>query len=297
VLYCQDCHWIAACHQCDARLTYHLVDQKLICHHCGTIARTLQSCGACQSTQILPLGLGTQRLEETLQSLFPDFPVRRVDRDSTRKKGKLAGFLTELQTGRPMILVGTQMLAKGHHFPNLTLVAMVDIDSGFFSSDYRAMEKMGQLVLQVGGRSGREGKSGKVIIQTQFADQPILKTLINEGYEPFINLVLTERKLNQLPPFRFHCLIRAESTQKQRAMDFLEDVARQPNPNRKVDVLGPVPANMEKRGGRYRAHLLLSSHSRASLHQVIAARIKLAETSKLANLVRWSVDVDPSELF
>ncbi len=297
VLYCQDCQWIAACHRCDARLTYHLADQKLICHHCGTISRLIKSCGSCSSTQVLPLGLGTQRLEETLQRLFPAFPVHRVDRDSTRQKGKLEGFLKELQTGKPMILVGTQMLAKGHHFPNLTLVAMVDIDAGFFSSDYRAMEKMSQLILQVGGRSGRESKKGKVIIQTQFADQPILKTLLDEGYDAFASLILTERKQNQLPPFNFHCLIRAESTRKQRAMNFLDDLARQPKPHRNVDLLGPVPANMEKRGGRYRAHLLVSSHSRSALHQVIAETIKCAQASQLAKQVRWSVDVDPSELF
>lgn len=297
VLYCPDCQWIAICHRCDARLTCHLAQRKLMCHHCGTIKPLTSTCLECQSHQLVPLGLGTQRVEETLSSMFPGYPVHRVDRDSTRRKGTLEKLLTEVKSGQPRLLVGTQILAKGHHFPDVTLVAMLDIDTGFYSADYRSMEKTGQLILQVGGRSGRENKAGNVIIQTQFADQPILRQLIQEGYTSFANTILSDRQLHQLPPFSFHCLIRAESPQKQIAMNFLEDVAREPLPNDSVELLGPVPPTMEKRGGRYRAQLLFSSQSRNMLHRAIAVKILVAEQSKLSKRVRWSVDVDPVDLF
>jgi primosomal protein N' (replication factor Y) len=159
------------------------------------------------------------------------------------------------------------------------------------------LEKTGQLILQVGGRSGREAKAGKVIIQTQFADQPILRQLITEGYTSFMSTVLSDRRANQLPPFCFHCLIRAESPQKQIAMDFLEDIAREPWPDNSVELLGPVAPTMEKRKGKYRAQLLLSSQSRKLLHRAVAAKIVVAESSKLSKRVRWSVDVDPIDLF
>lgn len=297
VLYCPDCQWIATCHRCDARLTCHLAQRKLMCHHCGTITTLTSTCAGCQSQQLVPLGFGTQRVEETLSSIFPGYPVHRIDRDSTRRKGSLEKLLAELKTGQPTLLVGTQILAKGHHFPDVTLVAILDIDAGFFSADYRSMEKTGQLILQVGGRSGREMKTGKVIIQTQFADQPIFRQLIQEGYASFATTLLNDRQSNLLPPFCFHCLIRAESPHKQVAMNFLEDVAREPLPTDSVELLGPVAPVMEKRNGRYRAQLLFSSQSRNMLHKAIAAKILVAEKSKLSNRVRWSIDVDPIDLF
>ena len=268
-----------------------------MCHHCGTITALTTTCAQCQSQQLVPLGLGTQRIEETLSSIFPGYPVHRIDRDSTRRKGSLQKFLTELGTAQPMLLVGTQILAKGHHFPDVTLVAILDIDTGFYSADYRSLEKTGQLILQVGGRSGREIKAGKVIIQTQFADQPILRQLIKEGYTSFASTILSERQANQLPPFCFHCLIRAESPQKQIAMDFLEDIARESWSDNSVELLGPVAPTMEKRKGKYRAQLLFSSQSRKLLHSAVAAKILVAEKSRLSKRVRWSVDVDPIELF
>jgi len=297
VLYCSDCQWIATCHHCDARMTYHLAERKLMCHHCGTITPLTTTCAQCQSQQLVPLGLGTQRVEETLSSIFPGYPVHRIDRDSTRRKGSLQKFLTELGTAQPMLLVGTQILAKGHHFPDVTLVAILDIDTGFYSADYRSLEKTGQLILQVGGRSGRESKAGKVIIQTQFSDQPILRQLIKEGYTSFASTILGDRQANQLPPFCFHCLIRAESPQKKIAMDFLEDIARGSGPGNSVELLGPVAPTMEKRKGKYRAQLLFSSQSRNMLHKAVAVKILVAEKSKLSKRVRWSIDVDPIDLF
>ncbi|MCZ6502374.1 MAG: primosomal protein N' [Gammaproteobacteria bacterium] len=296
VLYCPDCQWVAKCRRCDARLTYHLEQRSLICHHCGIRTSIFDKCGECQSFQLLPLGMGTERVEETLSSIFPTYPVYRIDRDSTRRKGALENVVQKVQSGQPTILVGTQMLAKGHHFPNVTLVAMLDIDAGFFSSDYKAMEKTGQLILQVGGRAGREAKQGKVVLQTQFADQPMLQQLIKDGYSVFAETILTERKLNSLPPFSFHCVFRAESPQKQTAMQFLEDVSRESLSSASVEMLGPIAPVMEKRAGRFRAQLLFSSQSRNSLHQVVDEKIKAAQHSRLLNRVRWSVDVDPADL-
>ena len=268
-----------------------------MCHHCGTRTRLPHHCQDCQSTQVLPLGLGTQRVEESLKSLFPSYPVLRVDRDSTRKKGSFEKVVEELQSGVPTILVGTQMLAKGHHFPDVTLVAMLDIDSGFYSSDFKSLEKTGQLILQVGGRSGRAAKPGTVILQSQFTDHPLLQSLIKEGYTAFSNAILSDRKANQLPPFSFHGLIRAESMQKKVAMDFLEEIASNTTPTSLVEVLGPIPALMEKRAGRYRSQLLIESQSRSALHQAVSQLVQTAERSKLMNRVRWSVDIDPVELF
>ena len=296
VLYCPDCHWIAKCSRCDARLTYHLEQRSLICHHCGTHTSIFDNCRQCQSFQLLPLGMGTERVEETLSSIFPTVPVYRIDRDTTRRKGALADVVHKVGTGKPAILVGTQMLAKGHHFPDVTLVAMLDIDAGFFSSDYKAMERSGQLILQVGGRAGREAKQGKVILQTHLADQPMLQQLIKEGYSVFADTILAERKLNGLPPFSFHCLFRAESPQKHTAMQFLEDVSREPLSNPSVEMLGPIAPVMEKRAGRFRAQLLFSSRSRILLHQSVDEKIKAAQLSRLLNRVRWSVDVDPADL-
>lgn len=267
-----------------------------MCHHCGAQTSIFDNCRQCQSSGLLPLGMGTERVEETLSSIFPTYPVVRVDRDSTRRKGALAELVGKVQSGKPTILVGTQMLAKGHHFPDVTLVAVLDIDAGFFSSDYRAMERTGQLILQVGGRAGREAKQGKVVLQTHFTEQPMLQQLINDGYSAFADTILMERKLNGLPPFSFHCLFRAESTQKQTAMQFLEDVSKESLSSPSVEMLGPIAPVMEKRAGRYRAHLLFSSRSRNLLHQAVDEKIKAAQVSRLLNRVRWTVDVDPADL-
>ncbi len=297
VMMCSSCRWIAQCQRCDAKLTYHLKQNTLVCHHCGTMHRNITRCQACGDRHVAPIGLGTQRIEQTLKTLFPAFPVLRIDRDSTRRQGAMASFVEEINRGEPAILVGTQLLAKGHHFPDVTLVAMLDIDASFYSSDYRALERLGQLVLQVGGRAGRAGKSGRVIIQSEFASQPLLKKLISEGYTSFARELLKERQDLQLPPYQFHVIVRAEAHSSQMAHDFLEAVmtAREPDPT--VNLLGPIPALMEKKAGRYRHLAILTARDRASLHRELDKRINLAEQSELARKVRWSIDVDPVDLF
>jgi primosomal protein N' (replication factor Y) len=297
VILCRDCGWIAECTRCDARMTYHQTLRKLICHHCGTQTKVHQRCGACQSTQLVPLGLGTQRIEQTLNAIFPEQNIIRIDRDSTRKKGSFEQIMDDIKQGNPAILVGTQLLAKGHHFPDVTLVAIVDMDAGFYSADYRAIERMGQLLLQVGGRAGRESKPGTVVIQTQFPDQPILKTLISDGYQTFCQQLLDDREQYKLPPFTFQALIRAEANSTGLALQFLSDINENNIKSPGFKVLGPVPSSMEKRAGKHRAQLLLTSTNRRSLQKGLSHCITLAEQSKQSRRVRWSVDVDPIDLF
>tara|TARA_E500000331_G_scaffold357860_1_gene421316 strand:- start:54 stop:2222 length:2169 start_codon:yes stop_codon:yes gene_type:complete len=296
VLLCPECHWMANCARCDARLIYHLSRERLICHHCGFESRVPKQCTKCQSPSLLMLGLGTQRIEEHLKSLFPDTRVMRIDRDSTRLKGSFDSLLDEIAEGKPAVLVGTQMLAKGHHFSNVTLSVMVEIDSSFYSSDFKAIEHMGQLILQVGGRSGRAEKSGTVVIQTHFPEQPVLKQLISDGYGAFADTLLQERRETSLPPFSHQAIIRAESTSPTLSLTFLDEVAKVKAPPL-VDLFGPFPSSMEKRQGRFRAILLLSSRSRQQLQRELDKRIISAEQSRQSKKVRWSVDVDPIDLF
>lgn len=297
VLLCRGCGWIAQCHRCDARLTLHQHLGALICHHCGSQARISRACPECESDQLLPLGAGTQRLEEALAEQFDRWPLIRIDRDTTRTRDAMEKHAARIEKGEPLILVGTQMLAKGHHFPNVTLVAMIDMDAGFYSANFKAPERTAQLVLQVGGRAGRAEKPGTVAIQTHLPDQPIFRRLIDEGYARFADDLLAERETHELPPFHHQALIRAEATGKTHPLDFLENLAAKLAPHPSVSVLGPVPASMERKAGRYRAQLLLTAKNRKSLGRYLDHCIEIAEASPDARKVRWSVDVDPVDLF
>jgi len=296
-LLCHACGWLAECRRCDARLTYHAPLRALLCHHCGSQAPLPDRCPSCQSTQLVPLGAGTQRIEGALQKLFPGQTIIRIDRDTTSRKSAFNEILEQLDNDQPAILVGTQLLAKGHHFPNVTLVAIVDMDSGFYSADFKATERMGQLLLQVGGRAGREQKPGTVALQTHFPEQPILRTLIHQGYRVFAKQLLEERQVNDLPPFAHHALVRAEASKKTDAMAFLAVLQRQLKPHPSVSVLGPVVANMERRAGRFRAQLLFSASNRRDLHQSLDACLQLIDANPPRRHLRWSLDVDPVDLF
>jgi len=291
VLLCRECGWIAQCNRCDARLTVH--NNSLKCHHCSSSRPIPRSCPECRSQALVPLGAGTQRIEQVLNGLFPDTNVIRVDRDSTRAKGAMEQVVAEITTGGAAILVGTQLLAKGHHFPSVTLVAIPDMDSGFYSADFKAIEKMGQLLLQVGGRAGREDKAGVVCLQTHFPNEPVLQTLITDGYTAFAQILLAERQTNELPPYVFHALIRAEAVKRDEAMLFLQNIANALPNTPSTMVLGPIPSLMEKKAGKYRAQLLLSSNLRGPLHQLLAECITLIAATKTNRNVRWNIDVDP----
>lgn len=297
-LLCHDCGWVADCPRCDAHLIYHRGSQRLRCHHCGTERPVVEACPQCRSQELRPLGSGTERLEGVLNDSFPLARIVRVDRDSTRRKGSMEAVLTDVRAGEIDILIGTQMLAKGHHFPNVTLVGIVDADGGLFSTDFRAAERLAQLVIQVAGRAGRGDEPGEVIIQTHHPDHPLLRALIASGYERFADEALVERRLAGLAPYVFMALLRAEAPDRETPAVFLQEAreAAEPVAGEGLELLGPVPAPMERKAGRWRAQLLVQSASRSRLHGLLDAWLPRVEALKTARRVRWSLDVDPQEM-
>jgi len=261
VMMCDACGWMAQCTRCDTRMTYHYGAAHLRCHHCGSQKNLVTKCEGCGASELQAVGQGTERLEKTLSMYFSNYSIVRIDRDSTRRKGSMSDMLARIQNNEHQILIGTQMLAKGHHFPNVTLVAIVDADSGFFSADFRALERMGQLLLQVAGRAGRQEKTGKVVIQTRHSDHPLLFQLLHENYQKFSDTLLTERKQTELPPYAFFALFRAEAHNSQYAMDFLQQIKNKIH-DKNISVMGPLAAPMPRRAGKYRAQLLLQSKQR-----------------------------------
>ena len=244
---------------------------------------------------MVPVGLGTERLEESIKLLFPNAQVRRIDRDTTRKKSAMKDFVNEIKAGQVDILIGTQMLAKGHHFPDVSLVGLVDMDGALYSSDFRAPEYAAQLITQVSGRAGRADKAGEVIIQTHHADHQMLQQLITSGYETFATTVMNERIVAQLPPHTFNALFQAEATYLGHAKTFLQEVKqilKQHNQN-SVDLLGPVPAFYTKKAGKFRYQLYIESDNRLHLHQLLNACLLDIEKLKSASRVRWRMEVDP----
>ena len=299
-LLCHQCGWTAQCLSCDSKLTVHRARGRLICHHCDYQQPLPHQCPSCGSSELMATGEGTERSEDFLQQRFPDYPVIRVDRDSTRKKSALEDFFATADSGEPCVLVGTQILAKGHHFENVTLVVILDADSGLMSADFRSHERMGQLLTQVAGRSGRGKISGKVLVQTHQPEHPVLDQLFNCGYSKLAQQLLNQRQQGMLPPFRSLTLIRAESSQPQLALDFLNR-ARQISEKQLasitgIDILGPLPALMEKRSGRYRYVLQISSVARGNLQRLLTEVVFALENRKKDNKIRWSIDVDAQEL-
>ena len=297
-LICASCGHIAECVRCDSRMTVHAHDRSLRCHHCGSTGSLPDTCSEC-GAEVKPLGEGTQRLEETLRLRFPGARVQRIDSDSTQQKGAINAALAVAEQGDADILVGTQMLSKGHHFPNLTLVGIVNADQGLFGTDFRSSERLAQSIVQVAGRAGRESRRGEVIIQTAFAEHPFWQQLLQGGYSKVADVTLAEREQSRWPPFTRLALLRAAAPRKQDAHALL-DIARQHVEARNDDhlrVLGPVDAPMARRAGRFRAQLLLQSTARKSLHIVLAALRPLLEDEPAGRKVRWSIDVDPIELF
>jgi primosomal protein N' (replication factor Y) len=298
-LLCHDCGWIARCQRCDSHMTLHQAKNKLRCHHCGAERRAESACPSCQGTSLIPVGEGTERVESSLNQLFPDNKVIRIDRDTTRRKGSLESILQDVHGGEARILVGTQMLAKGHHFPNVTLVGILNIDQGFFSVDFHALEKTAQLIVQVAGRAGREEKPGTVMLQTHYPDHPLLQTLLNAGYDEFARQAMVEREQANLPPYSYMALLRAEAVDARQPIEFLQEAKAmaQQHETANVEFWGPLPSPMEKRAGRYRAQLFIQSLDRAALHRLLAPWIRALEKSRLGRKVRWSIDVDPVDVY
>ena len=293
-LSCQECHDIIACQRCNKAYTLHQKQQLLICHHCGGQRRVPKQCNQCGSVRLLPLGQGTEQLEQRLSQLYEHYSTVRIDRDSTRRKGELAKLLQAVNEQKYQLLIGTQMLAKGHHFPNVTLVAVLDVDGALFSYDFRAAEQMAQLLIQVAGRAGRASKPGKVLVQTHYPQHPLLQDLVHNGYHHFAKQALEERKLAKLPPFSYQALLRAEANYPSYPENFLRSLTQTPLVD--CEFAGPIPAAMEKKAGKYRYHLIMQSTQRKALHLAIKQLLLEIKSNRFYNKVRWSIDIDPLDL-
>ena len=297
-LFCPACGWVAPCPRCDARLTVHRRDQQLHCHHCGSERPMPQSCPDC-GEPVKPVGQGTERIEETLAEIFPDVPLARLDRDAMRRRGALEETLERITRGEARLLVGTQMLAKGHHFPGVTLVVVLNADQGLFGTDFRASERLAQTIVQVAGRAGRAERAGEVLIQTEYPEHPLLARLATGGYDEYAVAALEERREAGWPPYTRIAVLRAEAPRREPAQLFLERArgTATADVTGSVEVLGPAAAPMERRAGSYRAQLLLRAAGHGPMQRMLAAWLPAVEALPEARKVRWSIDVDPAELF
>ena len=294
---CKVCGWISNCERCDALMTVHKNPLKLHCHHCEAQKPYPNKCQSCDSNDFLTYGFGTEKIEEFLQNYFPNIKTLRIDSDSTRKKETLNEYFSEIRKGKPMILLGTQLLAKGHHFPDVTLVGIIDADSGLFSADFRGSERVAQLMTQVSGRAGRDKKPGRVILQSYCPDHPQIEEIITGSYDKFAKKLLGERKSLKIPPFSFQAKIFAESPKSLISRDFILNLLNQSKIDEKirmnVRIIGPLPSVMEKKSGVYRWELSIFSKSRSNLHKYLDVMQSRLYDPKLSKQVRWSIDVDP----
>ncbi len=293
---CPACGWLALCEHCEMRMTLHRQPPALICHHCNHRSALPTRCPKCARDHLLAVGLGTQRTEAGLAGMFPGVPLQRIDRDTIRSQKRLEDSLQLINSGAPAILVGTQMLAKGHHFPNVTLVAIINADAGFCSADFKAPERTAQLIVQVAGRAGREERPGEVWVQTYQPDNPMLRALIEEGYQGFARREMANRRAAGLPPFRPMALLRAESKNAEEALAFLntcrDALGRQRAEG--LEILGPAQAPIQKVANRYRYQLLVLADNRRTLHKGLRACSAVQSTS---GRLRWSLDIDPYDSF
>jgi len=298
VILCKECAWISECTRCDARMTFYKNRNILKCHHCLREERVPENCPNCNSEDLLQLGEGTQRIETKLKELFPSVSIARIDRDSTSKKNALEERLAEIQAGKFQIIIGTQMLSKGHDFPNVTLVGILNVDHGLFSTDFRATERLAQLIVQVAGRAGRSKKKGKVLLQTYLPEHPLLNCLLSQGYGAFSQQALNIRKECALPPYTTMLLIRSRANQLDLTQNFLQDIknliSRDQLPN--LTIYGPIPAMMERKAGMYQSQLILFAQHRKTLQQNLGRWTESLAKRPLAKRVRWSIEVDPLEL-
>ena len=254
-------------------------------------------CPECGAHNLTAVGQGTERVEQTLARHFPNVTMARIDRDTTRTKGAMSQYISDIKNDKYQLLIGTQMLAKGHHFPNLTLVAIIDMDGALYCADFRATERFGQLLKQVSGRAGRENQAGTVVIQTRQPDHPLIHTLLDQSYDNFSQQLLAQRQSSSWPPFVHLALLHAEATKENKPVEFLQLIKQrlaQSHPT--VTLLGPVPGLKAKRSGKYRFQLLLQSADRSQLHGALDYLQEAIDSEKLAKTVRWSLDVDPQDL-
>ncbi len=295
-LLCTACGWIAPCKDCDARMTVHLSAGRLRCHHCGADQPLPSRCPQCGFV-VKSVGQGTERVEEALDTIFPGVPHVRLDRDVVRRRGDMETAMKRMSSGEARILIGTQMVTKGHDFPNVTLVVVLNADQGLFSTDFRGPERLAQTLVQVAGRAGRGSKAGEVLVQTEFPAHPLLLSLLSEGYDGFARTALAERAQTAWPPFSRLAAVRTSAATADAALGFLTEARKLARPAGNVKLLGPVPAAMSKRAGRYHAQLLIESPDRTALHRFLHSWLPEVEQLPAARRVRWALDVDPIELF
>ena len=295
VVQCHDCAWVAECHYCDTPLTFHNAQQAMICHHCNYRTRVPVTCGDCASTDLRPLGQGTERIYEGVQEYFPQYPVIRVDRDTTAKKNAFSEQLATIKQGKPLVMIGTQMLAKGHHFPKVTLAVILGADSGLASPDFRAGERLAQLVVQVAGRSGRENDRGRVILQTHHPEHPLLQALAYHGYDTTIESILAERQAAHMRPFTHIAILRGQSRNPEAVQTIFTPLRQAVSAQ--THCWGPVPAPMAKVAGAYRYQMLFRSQSRSALSSDLEKALDLIRNHPLHRQLKWSIDVDPYDLF
>ncbi len=297
-LFCTACGWVAPCAHCDARMTLHRRAQQLRCHHCGAHSPVPATCGSCGQA-LNPVGQGTERIEETLGRLFPEAPLARLDRDTASARGAVQTVLNRVHSGEARILIGTQMLTKGHHFPEVSLVVIVDADQGLFASDFRATERLAQTITQVAGRAGRGSLAGEVMIQTEFPEHPLLNRLMTEGYEGFAVSALEERREAGWPPYSRLAMLRAEAKDSLGLDAFLRaavDSSRGLGDAAAVKVLGPASALIARRADHFRAHLLIETTARSTLQRFLKDWLPQVEKLRGPPGLRWSIDVDPLEV-
>ena len=296
VLLCSACHWIAPCTRCCSRLVVHLGQKKLRCHHCGHEQRIPHQCPSCGDADLHPTGHGTQRLEQTLAALLPGARIARVDRDSISRKHALVEILDRVHNQEIDILVGTQMLAKGHDFPNLTLVGVIDTDSALHSPDFRASERLFAQLMQVAGRAGRADKAGQVIIQTAFPDHALFNALRSQDYASYANDLLQEREQVQFPPYVFTALLRAEAHDFSLVQQFLQLAFSSARAlSQQVVTYDPVRPQMERLKGMERGYILMHAHQRPALQKLLTQLVHQLRVAPIAAKVRWAVDVNPLE--
>lgn len=295
-LLCHECGHLHECDRCDAFFTVHQGLNEICCHHCGNQYAIPRQCHQCGSTMLMGHGLGTEQLEQEIVKLFPKYPVVRIDRDTTRRKGSLEQQLQGIHMGKYKILVGTQMLAKGHHFPDVTLVGLLDVDGALFSADFRAPERFGQLYTQVSGRAGRADKPGKVLLQTHQSDNPILRDLLKRGYGEFARSQLKERQQALLPPAWHMVIIRAEAHLAEDADAFLTRTSELLPQDKDFEIIGPIPAPLDRKAGKYRRQLILQAKSRQRLQTEFERVLALIEQIPESKRCRWSIDRDPQDL-
>jgi primosomal protein N' (replication factor Y) len=295
VLLCHQCGWMLNCKACDAHLTVHKKNAHMICHHCGLTQGIPKICLRCKSHELVPVGTGTQRVQEYLSARFPDVSILRLDRDAIQKKQALNEHLDKINKGEAQLIVGTQMLAKGHHFPRLSLVVILDADVGLHHQDFRALEHLGQLLTQVSGRAGRAEHPGHILIQTHSPQHPLLNVLIQQGYDEFALQILDTRQQAQLPPYQYLALIRAQGKTQNKVLEFLHATKLQIQAH-PITVMGPAPAPLARKAHHYRMQLLIKAPSRKVLKSALTQLREWLTINKQYNAVQWNVDIDPMDL-